>query len=155
MIVIRMECVLTYTPHSADTSQDPIDKGKNCPSTEVPTLWRGRLGRLRRGRNRNGIGHDDPFAQGAHGCRADISLGGREAIRSARRVCLRHARPSLPSRTSTRPGRLFRPCSGRCRSVAANDANQRAVKSQVIRHTYGTRRRKSELYIAPSARRAR
>lgn len=65
--------------HSADTSQDPIDKGESCPSTWVSTLWRGRLGRLRRGRNRNGIGHDDPFAQGAHDCRANISLGGREA----------------------------------------------------------------------------
>ena len=66
--------------NSADTSQDTIDKGKKCPSAGVSTLRRGRLGRLRRGRNRNGIVHDDPFDQGAHDCRANISLVGCEAM---------------------------------------------------------------------------
>ena len=67
--------------NSADTSQDTIDEGKNCPSSSVSTLLRGRLSRLRRGRNRNGIVHDDPFDQGAPECRANISLIGREAMR--------------------------------------------------------------------------
>ena len=66
--------------NSADTSQDTIDKGKKCPSARVSMLRRGRLGRLRRGRNRNDIVHDDPFDQGAHDCRANISLVGRQAM---------------------------------------------------------------------------
>lgn len=45
----------------ADPSQGAIDKSQECPSAGVPALRRRRLGRLRRGRNRNGIGHDDPF----------------------------------------------------------------------------------------------
>ncbi len=64
---------------SADASQDTIDKGKERPSAGAPTLRRGKLSRLRRGRNRNGIVHDDPFDQGAHDYRANISLVGREA----------------------------------------------------------------------------
>jgi hypothetical protein len=66
--------------NSADTSQDAIDKGKKCPSAGVSVLRRRRLRGLRRGRNRNGIVHDDPFDQGAHDCRANISLVGLEAM---------------------------------------------------------------------------
>ncbi len=64
---------------AADASQDTIDKGKQRPGAGAPTLLRVRLGRLRRGRNRNGIVHDDPFDQGAYVYRANISLVGREA----------------------------------------------------------------------------
>lgn len=64
---------------SADASQDTIDKGKERPSAGAPRLRRGKLSRLRRGGNRNGIVHDDPFDQGAHDYRANISLVGRGA----------------------------------------------------------------------------
>ena len=44
---------------------------------------------------------------------------------------------------------LFRLCSGRRRSAAANSANQRAVKPQARWHTrrYGSHRPKFELYF--------
>jgi len=64
---------------SADTSQDAIDKGEKCPSAWA-SVRRRRLGRLRRGRNWNRIVHDDPLDQGAHDCRANISLVGCEAM---------------------------------------------------------------------------
>jgi hypothetical protein len=42
---------------AADASQGTIDEGKERPSAGASTRWGGGLGRLRLGRNRNGIVH--------------------------------------------------------------------------------------------------